>query len=54
MLISEKFKESANDDRMYPIDIHCPGQLFVTLSRLHKLDEYRPLAEKVMNWTIFA
>lgn len=42
------------NDRMYPIDIHCPGQLFVTLSRLHKLDEYRPLAEKVMNWTIFA
>lgn len=40
------------NDRMYPIDIHCPGQLFVTLSRLHKLDEYRPLAEKVMNWTI--
>lgn len=40
------------NDRMYPIDIHCPGQLFVTLSRLHKLDEYRPLAEKVMNWAI--
>lgn len=40
------------NDRMYPIDIHCPGQLFVTLSRLHKLDEYRPLAEKVKNWTI--
>ena len=27
-------------DRKYPIDIHCPGQLFVTLERLHKFDEY--------------
>lgn len=40
------------DNKMYPIDIHCPGQLFVTLSRLHKFQEYRPLAEKVLNWTI--
>lgn len=40
------------DNKMYPIDIHCPGQLFVTLSRLHKTEEYAGLAEKVMNWTI--
>lgn len=40
------------DNRTYPIDIHCPGQLFVTLSRLHKSDEYRDLAEKVLQWTI--
>ena len=40
------------DNQMYPIDIHCPGQLFVTLARLHKFDEYRELAEKVMAWTI--
>lgn len=40
------------DDRMYPIDIHCPGQLFVTLARLHKAEEYRILSEKVLNWTI--
>lgn len=39
-------------NKKYPIDIHCPGQLFVTLSRLHKFDEYRALAEKVMDWTI--
>lgn len=39
------------DNRTYPIDIHCPGQLFVTLSRLHKFDEYRNLAEKVLQWT---
>lgn len=40
------------DNKMYPIDIHCPGQLLVTLSRLHKYDEYAELAEKVLNWTI--
>lgn len=40
------------DQEMYPIDIHCPGQLFVTLSRLHKTEEYKDLAEKVLDWTI--
>lgn len=39
-------------NRMYPIDIHCPGQLMVTLSRLHKFGENRELAEKVMQWAI--
>lgn len=39
-------------NRTYPIDIHCPGQLFVTLSRLHRFAENRGLAEKVMQWTI--
>ena len=40
------------DNKMYPIDIHCPGQLMVTLSRLHKFENYQGLAEKVMDWTI--
>ena len=39
-------------NRKYPIDIHCPGQLFITLFRLHKFDEYRDLADKVLEWTI--
>lgn len=39
-------------DRMYPIDIHCPGQLFVVLSKLNKFNEWEELAEKVMNWTL--
>lgn len=39
-------------NQKYPIDIHCPGQLFVTLYRLHKFGEYRNLAEKVLIWTI--
>ena len=40
------------NNEQYPIDIHCPGQLFVTLHRLHKYDEYSGLAEKVLDWTI--
>jgi len=40
------------DNRMYPIDIHCPGQLFITLSRMHKFGEYRGIAEKVLDWTV--
>lgn len=40
------------DNKIYPIDIHCPGQLFITLSRLQKYDLYTELANKVLNWTI--
>lgn len=40
------------DNQTYPIDIHCPGQLFVTLNRLHKFEEHKELAEKVMVWTV--
>lgn len=39
-------------DRKYPIDIHCPGQLLITLCRLHRLNDYRELVEKVLKWTI--
>lgn len=40
------------NDRMYPIDIHCPGQLLVTLARLHKYSEYGELADKVLTWAV--
>ena len=40
------------DSTMYPIDIHCPGQLLVSLSRLHKYNDFGVLADKVLNWTI--
>lgn len=39
-------------NRKYPIDIHCPGQLFITLNRLHKFNEYKEVAEKVLDWTL--
>ena len=40
------------DHKRYPIDIHCPGQLLVTLARLHRYDRYGDLADRVLNWTI--
>lgn len=39
-------------DTIYPIDIHCPGQLWVTLDYLDKFNENVSLAEKVLNWTV--
>lgn len=39
-------------DRKYPIDIHCPGQLFVTLHRLHRFGTNKELAGKVLDWTL--
>lgn len=36
----------------YPIDIHCPGQLLVTMARLHKYECNQPLADKVLQWTL--
>ena len=40
------------DNRTYHIDIHCSGQLLVTLARLHKIEEYKEIVEKVIDWTI--
>jgi hypothetical protein len=39
-------------NKTYPIDIHCPAQLFVTLSKFKRFSENKELAEKVMDWAI--
>jgi rhamnogalacturonyl hydrolase YesR len=39
-------------NKRYPIDIHAPAQLMVTLCKLDHFDRYRPLADKVLQWTI--
>lgn len=39
-------------DRRWPVDIHCPGQLFVTLARLGRFPECRDLAGRVLAWTL--
>lgn len=36
----------------YPIDIHAPAQLVITLHKLGKLDSHREIMDKVLNWTI--
>ncbi len=40
------------NNKMYPIDIHAPAQLIITLSELNKLKEYSSLYNKVLLWTI--
>ncbi len=40
------------DNKKYPIDIHCPAQLFVTLARLNEFDCHRETAQKVLDWTV--
>ena len=39
------------DHQKYPIDIHCPGLLPVSLHRLHCLPEHRELVCRVLDWT---
>lgn len=39
-------------NRTYPIDIHCPAQLLITLHRLHQSNKYADTANKVTNWAI--
>lgn len=40
------------NNSIYPIDIHAPAQLIITLTKLEKFQEYKNLAEKVISWTI--
>jgi rhamnogalacturonyl hydrolase YesR len=37
-------------NKIYPIDIHCPGQLFVNLSVNGRFKENKKLAHSVYNW----
>lgn len=40
------------NNKTYPIDIHAPAQLVVTLAKMQKLNEHRPLVDKLLLWTI--
>lgn len=37
---------------IYPIDIHAPAQLVVTLTKLGKFEEQKELVNRVLHWTI--
>ena len=37
---------------LYPIDIHAPSQLFVTLHKAGIFRQNKDLAERVLNWTV--
>ncbi len=40
------------NNQTFPIDIHAPSQLVVTLSKFGNFHENRELIDKVLNWTI--
>jgi rhamnogalacturonyl hydrolase YesR len=40
------------NNSIYPIDIHAPAQLIITLSKLGKFHENKKLADNVLNYTI--
>ncbi len=40
------------NNSLYPVDIHCSAQLVITLSKLDQFERFRPVAERVINWTI--
>ena len=40
------------NDRIYPIDIHASAQLVITLHKLDRFVQYKPLIDKVLSWTI--
>ncbi len=40
------------NNQTYPIDIHAPAQLIITLDKLGRFEENRELAERVLGWTI--
>lgn len=54
--VNNFFKEDGTpkyyNNKTYPIDIHCPGQLLVTLARTHHMQEHKELAHKVLTWAI--
>jgi hypothetical protein len=37
---------------VYPIDIHAPAQMVVTVAKLGKFKEQKAIVDKVMHWTI--
>ncbi|HEX2532848.1 MAG TPA: hypothetical protein VHK69_03875 [Chitinophagaceae bacterium] len=39
-------------NQTFPIDVHAPAQLLITLVKMDRLAEYRDLADRVLNWTI--
>jgi hypothetical protein len=40
------------NNSIYPIDIHAPAQMVITMSKLGKFDEHKELIDKVLLWTI--
>ena len=48
----ESGRSSYYNNSLYPIDIHAPSQLFVTLNKAGIFEPNKQLAERVMKWTV--
>jgi hypothetical protein len=48
----ENGKPKYYHNKTYPIDIHCPAQVIVTLSKLNVFKNNEALLSKVLDWTI--
>lgn len=40
------------NNSVYPIDVHAPAQLVITLAKLGKFREHKDVMDNVLNWTI--
>ncbi len=40
------------NNSVYPIDIHAPAQMVITLAKLGKFKQHQEIMDKVLNWTI--
>lgn len=40
------------NNSVYPIDVHAPAQMVVTLAKLGRFHEYKELMDRVLHWTI--
>ncbi|SHN02866.1 hypothetical protein SAMN04488057_105309 [Cyclobacterium lianum] len=49
---TEKGVPKYYNNSTYPIDIHAPTQLVITLDKMGKFGQYNELAEKVLKWTV--
>jgi len=49
---TEKGLPKYYNNRLYPIDIHAPAQLTVTLKKMKQLNNHKDLVDKVLLWTI--
>lgn len=48
----EKGRSAYYNNSLYPIDIHAPSQLFVTLFKAGNFAENKALADRVLEWTV--
>ncbi len=48
----EQGRSAYYNNSLYPIDIHAPSQLFVTLQKAGIFQQHQELAERVLRWTV--